>query len=72
MSPFPLVLCLAAALAACAGPAARLPVCDGKHRRPVNLQGSILDPTPAPAAPPTAAPPTAEPPAAAPVTGCGR
>ena len=30
----------------------KAPVCDGKHRRPANLYGTVLDPT----APPPAAP----------------
>lgn len=30
----------------------RAPVCDGKHRRPANLYGSVLDPAAQPAAAP--------------------
>ena len=36
----------------------KAPVCDGKHRRPANLYGSVLDPAAPPAAP---APDTAHP-----------
>ena len=43
---------IALALAGCAGLGPeKAPVCDGKHRRPANLYGSVLDS----AAPPTAA-----------------
>ncbi len=50
------VLVLTAVLALTLGGCASLgkekaPVCDGKHRRPANLYGSVLDP----ATPPTAA-----------------
>lgn len=30
----------------------KAPVCDGKHRRPANPFGSVLNPPPPPAAPP--------------------
>lgn len=47
-----LVAVIALTLAGCAGLGPeKAPVCDGKHRRPANLYGSVLDP----AAPPTAA-----------------
>ncbi len=45
----------------------KLPVCDGKHLRPANPHGSVLDPT-APAAPAGA---TAEP-AGSDHPGCGQ
>ncbi|WP_312162715.1 hypothetical protein [Phenylobacterium sp.] len=46
------VIAAALALAGCASLGKETaPVCDGKHRRPANLYGSVLDP----AAPPTAA-----------------
>ena len=49
-----LIIVFAAATAGCATPGARaLPVCDGKHLRPANLHGSVLD-APAPAVPTTA------------------
>lgn len=55
-------LCLIAALTlgGCASVGkTKAPVCDGKHRRPANLYGSVLDPT----APPGTTPPpgTAQP-----------
>jgi hypothetical protein len=41
----------------------KTPVCDGKHRRPANLYGSVLNPPSPPAAPPgpasNAVPPSA-------------
>lgn len=47
-----LTLTLALAASACASTKAdKLPVCDGKNRRPANLHGSVLGP----AAPPPAA-----------------
>ena len=47
------VLAAALALAACASVGKETaPVCDGKHRRPANPYGSVLDP----ATPPTATP----------------
>jgi hypothetical protein len=47
-----LIAAMALALGGCAGLGTdKAPVCDGKHRRPANLYGSVLDP----AAPPTAA-----------------
>jgi type IV secretion system protein VirB7 len=50
-----LVMVLAIASAGCASPGgAALPVCDGKHLRPANPHGSVLDP--AVAAPPAASP----------------
>ncbi len=41
----------------------KAPVCDGRHRRPANLYGSVLNPAPSPAAAPSSAPssPTAKP-----------
>lgn len=53
--PIPILCCLA--LAACASTSeGKLPVCDGKHRRPANPYGSVLLPkgdaaAPAPKAP---------------------
>lgn len=53
-----LVLILLIGLAGCATVRKDTPpVCDGKHRRPANLYGSVLDP----AAPPSSAPPSAKP-----------
>jgi hypothetical protein len=50
-----LILVLAIASAGCASSGgAALPVCDGKHLRPANPHGSVLDP--AVAAAPTASP----------------
>jgi len=47
-----LILGAALALCGCATSAADKPaVCDGKHRRPANLYGSVLDPASAPKAP---------------------
>ena len=71
-----LIIVLATATAGCATPGARaLPVCDGKHLRPANLHGSVLD-APAPAAPTTApAAPTTAPATAADAAqhpGCGQ
>lgn len=54
----PLALCLIAVLAlgGCASVGkTKASVCDGKHRRPANLYGSVIDP----AAPPQGAPPKA-------------
>lgn len=34
----------------------KAPVCDGKHRRPANLYGSVLNPASPPAAAPSAVP----------------
>ncbi len=49
-----LILTLALATSACASTKAdKLPVCDGKNRRPANLHGSVLGPS---ATPPTAQP----------------
>ena len=40
-----LVIALAIASAGCASPGGgALPVCDGKHRRPANPHGSVVDP----------------------------
>lgn len=48
-----LILAVALALAGCASVRSdKAPVCDGKHRRPANLYGSVLDPS----APPAPAP----------------
>jgi len=48
-----LLLMMSVALAGCSTlQKEKAPVCDGKHRRPANLYGSVLDP----AAPPTSAP----------------
>lgn len=44
-----LSLMAALCLAACASPAAKLPTCDGQHRRPANPYGSVLADPPAPA-----------------------
>jgi hypothetical protein len=42
---------MALALGGCASLGkAKAPVCDGKHRRPANLYGSVLDPAARPAA----------------------
>jgi type IV secretion system protein VirB7 len=65
-------LILSLTLGACATSPRALPICDGKHRRPANPHGSVLDPTgPAPtAASPIPAPPS--PAAPPPTAGCGR
>ena len=65
-----LVTALAIALSGCASAGGSAPpVCDGKHRRPVNLYGSVLDP----AKSPTSAPSPAELGADAPVhPSCGQ
>jgi hypothetical protein len=65
-----LVMALATALAGCASiSGSNAPVCDGKHRRAVNLHGSVLDP----AAAPTSTPSASEPAALAPVDpSCGQ
>jgi len=34
------------ALAGCAGAAEKPPVCDGEHRRPVNIHGSVIGEAP--------------------------
>ncbi|MBI1198933.1 MAG: hypothetical protein GC203_13815 [Phenylobacterium sp.] len=48
------IVAVVLALAGCAGLGKETaPACDGKHRRPANPYGSVLDP----AAPPTAAKP---------------
>lgn len=48
-----LILSAAIALGGCTTLGSeKAPVCDGKHRRPANLYGSVLSP----ASPPTAAP----------------
>lgn len=48
------------------------PVCDGRHRRPANLYGSVLDPTPAPiAAEPAGEPDTSDSAPASPSSGGG-
>ena len=64
-----LIAVMSTATAGCAsrGGDGALPVCDGKHLRPVNLHGSVLDPT-------AAATPPASPsePAAANHPGCGQ
>ena len=40
-----LIMALATALAGCASAGgSNAPVCDGKHRRPANPHGSVLDP----------------------------
>lgn len=41
----PLILASLAASACATTPANRLPVCDGKHARPANPNGSVLDPS---------------------------
>jgi type IV secretion system protein VirB7 len=55
-----LVLILAASASLCGCAALQKdgapPVCDGKHRRPANLYGSVLDPAAPPASAPVAAP----------------
>jgi type IV secretion system protein VirB7 len=65
-----LIVALTTALAGCASAGrSDAPVCDGKHRRPVNLHGSRLDPA---SAPPSAAS-SADAAAATPVyPGCGQ
>jgi type IV secretion system protein VirB7 len=64
------IVALATALAGCASAGgSNAPVCDGKHRRPANLHGSVLDPAATPASPAKAS----EPAAAAPVhPSCGQ
>lgn len=53
-----LALILALALCGCATARKETPpVCDGKHRRPANLYGSVLDS----ATPPSTSPPPARP-----------
>ena len=55
-----LVMALATALAGCASiGGSNAPVCDGKHRRAVNLHGSVLDPAVAPTSPANASEPAA-------------
>jgi hypothetical protein len=62
MKPRACVLLIAMALGGCATTTSNsLPVCDGKHRRPANPHGSVLN------APPPAAGPLAPTGAAAPV-----
>ncbi|HEX5263749.1 MAG TPA: hypothetical protein VFW13_09490 [Phenylobacterium sp.] len=65
-----LIVALAMTLTSCANTGgAAPPICDGKHRRPVNLHGSVLDP----AATPTSGPTASEPAVAAPVhPSCGQ
>jgi hypothetical protein len=65
-----LIVALATALAGCASTGGGAPpVCDGKHRRAVNLHGSVLDPAATPTSPANAS----EPAAAAPVhPSCGQ
>jgi type IV secretion system protein VirB7 len=70
MKPTASCLLLALLLAGCASTGATsLPVCDGKHLRPANPNGSVLDPKPTAAETPTA-PATA--PTAATQPGCGQ
>ena len=53
-----LILAVAMGLAGCASTSgAKVPVCDGKHRRPVNLHGSVLDPSVTPQSAPSASEP---------------
>ena len=48
-----LCLIVVLTLGACASVGkTKAPVCDGKHRRPANLYGSVLSPTTSPPAPP--------------------
>ncbi len=49
----------------CASSGVKLPVCDGKHLRPANPHGSVLDPA-------TPAADTAAPAAGAEQPGCGQ
>jgi type IV secretion system protein VirB7 len=66
----PLILASLVASACATTSANQLPVCDGKHLRPANPNGSVLDPA-AQAAPATSrAAPTQPAPAAA-QPGCG-
>ena len=45
MRTFPiLILAVGLTAAGCASSGAKLPVCDGKHLRPANPHGSVLDP----------------------------
>lgn len=54
MRPLVILLTFGLALAGCAATGRdKLAVCDGKHRRPANVHGSVLTPTPE--APPPAA-----------------
>ncbi|MDB5457641.1 MAG: hypothetical protein JWP92_3226 [Caulobacter sp.] len=58
MRALPLVLGAAIALSSCAAVnQASAPICDGKHRRPANPYGSVLDP----ASPPASSPATPAP-----------
>jgi hypothetical protein len=66
MTPKISILLAALALSACATASKSLPACDGRHRRPANPQGSVLDA----AAPRLAAPPTLAPAPQPPVGGC--
>jgi hypothetical protein len=59
-SIIPLILAGLAASACATTSASRLPVCDGKHLRPANPNGSVLDVS-APATPPAAPAPTTAP-----------
>jgi hypothetical protein len=69
MRPAPiLILAFAMTASGCANAGAKLPVCDGKHLRPANPHGSVLDPT----APTTATLSPAETAAPANAPGCGR
>ncbi|MGH6964310.1 MAG: hypothetical protein ACREE0_07485 [Phenylobacterium sp.] len=67
MKPYLTLILTALAASGCASsPSGGLPTCDGKHLRPANPNGSVLDPsTPtAPAAAPTPSANAAQP-------GCG-
>jgi hypothetical protein len=67
MKPLPILILLALSASGCATSSAKdLPVCDGKHRRPANPHGSVLDASVAGAAAP-AAPQAPSPPS----PGCG-
>lgn len=69
MKPHLIPFLAALAASGCAtSPSGGLPVCDGKHLRPANPNGSVLDAA-TPAAKPTAA--ATAPKSAAPAEGCG-
>jgi type IV secretion system protein VirB7 len=71
MKPLPILILLALSVSGCATSSAdKLPVCDGKHRRPANPQGTVLGASASPAgaaAPAALAPQVSSPPS----PGCG-
>jgi type IV secretion system protein VirB7 len=70
MKTLPILILIAMAASGCATSSAdKLPVCDGKHRRPANPNGSVLDPSSPPTGTGPAAPAVAPPPSPSP--GCG-